>query len=75
MIQLESFSTQFKNNFEKQHKPEPFFGDMSVHEFYKFHHARSIVVILLNIFPPNFYKVFTYQRNMILIQCIMNVTQ
>ena len=40
---------------------------MSVHEFYKFHHARCIVVILLNIFLPNILKVFTYQSNMILI--------
>ena len=75
MVQLESFSIQFKNNFEKQHKPEPFFGVMSVHEFYKFHHAGSILVILLNIFLPNFHKVFTYQSNMILIKYIMNVTQ
>ena len=34
---------------------------MSVHEFYKFHHARSSVVILLNIFLPNILKVFTYK--------------
>ena len=45
---LVGFSILFKNNFEKQHKPRPFFGVMSVHEFYKFHYPRSIVVILLN---------------------------
>ena len=73
MVSAFNLKTILRNNINLNRSMV--FGVMGVHVFYKFYHAWSVAVILLNIFPPNILKVFTYQSNMILILYIMNVTQ